>query len=60
MEVVPMSLKCIILLGWTDVSLSASSLLMYFRCSSKDPDYVKTSEGIRNNADAEGPLVKLI
>ncbi|KAF5755871.1 putative protein S-acyltransferase [Helianthus annuus] len=45
--------------GWTAVSLSASSLLMFIRCSSKEPGYVKASEGIRNNADAEGPLVKI-
>ncbi|KAJ0475929.1 putative non-specific serine/threonine protein kinase [Helianthus annuus] len=45
--------------GWTAVSLSASSLLMFIRCSSKEPGYVKTFEGIRNNADAEGPLVKI-
>ncbi|KAM0073006.1 putative protein S-acyltransferase [Helianthus debilis subsp. tardiflorus] len=45
--------------GWTAVSLSASSLLMFIRCSSKDPGYVKTSGGIRNNADAEGPLVTI-
>ncbi|KAM0005983.1 putative protein S-acyltransferase [Helianthus debilis subsp. tardiflorus] len=45
--------------GWTAVSLSASSLLMFIRCSSKELGYVKASEGIRNNADAEGPLVKI-
>ncbi|KAI7732832.1 hypothetical protein M8C21_022160 [Ambrosia artemisiifolia] len=39
--------------GWTAVSLSVASLLMFIRCSSKDPGYVKTSEGIPNNADAE-------
>ncbi|KAJ0792119.1 putative Piwi domain, ribonuclease H superfamily [Helianthus annuus] len=37
----------------TAVSLSASSLLMFIRCSSKEPGYVKTTEGIRNNADDE-------
>ncbi|MFS7961268.1 putative protein S-acyltransferase [Helianthus anomalus] len=41
------------------VSLSASSLLMFIRCSSKDPGYVKPSGGIRNNVDAEGPLVTI-
>ncbi|MFS8013515.1 putative protein S-acyltransferase [Helianthus anomalus] len=45
--------------GWTAVSLSASSPLMFICCSSKEPGYVKTSEGIRNNADDEGPLVKI-
>ncbi|KAI7732839.1 hypothetical protein M8C21_022167 [Ambrosia artemisiifolia] len=45
--------------GWTAVSLSVASLLMFIRCSSKDPGYVKTSGGIRNNADAEGPLLTI-
>ncbi|XP_076934199.1 putative protein S-acyltransferase 23 [Bidens hawaiensis] len=45
--------------GWTAVSLSIASLLMFVRCSSKDPGYVKTSGGINNNADAEGPLLKI-
>ncbi|KAI3786261.1 hypothetical protein L1987_39822 [Smallanthus sonchifolius] len=47
--------------GWTAVSLSVASLLMFVRCSSKDPGYVKTSGGIRNNADAElCPTCKII
>ncbi|XP_024966967.1 probable protein S-acyltransferase 23 isoform X1 [Cynara cardunculus var. scolymus] len=45
--------------GWTAVSLSVASLLMFVRCSSKDPGYVKTSGGIRNGADAEGPLLTI-
>ncbi|KAK9053429.1 hypothetical protein SSX86_030063 [Deinandra increscens subsp. villosa] len=43
--------------GWTAVSFSVTSLLMFIRCSSKDPGYVKTSGEIRNNVDAEGPLL---
>ncbi|KAI3524263.1 hypothetical protein L1887_02916 [Cichorium endivia] len=39
--------------GWTAVSLSIASLLMFFRCSSKDPGYVNMSGGIKNNADVE-------
>ncbi|XP_071697139.1 probable protein S-acyltransferase 23 isoform X2 [Rutidosis leptorrhynchoides] len=40
--------------GWTAVSLSVASLLMFIRCSSKDPGYVKTSGGIKDNVVAEG------
>ncbi|KAF6142119.1 hypothetical protein GIB67_037037 [Kingdonia uniflora] len=31
--------------GWTAVSLAAGSLIMLYRCSSKDPGYVKKSSG---------------
>ncbi|CAI9294455.1 unnamed protein product [Lactuca saligna] len=45
--------------GWTAVSLSIASLLMFIRCSSKDPGYVNMSGGIKNNADAEGHLLTI-
>lgn len=45
--------------GWTAVSLSFGSLLMFLHCSRKDPGYVKTSRGIGNHADAEDPLVNI-
>nr|GEY38313.1 probable protein S-acyltransferase 23 [Tanacetum cinerariifolium] len=44
--------------GWTAVSLSVAALLMFVRCSSKDPGYVM-SKGIGNNAEAEGPLLTI-
>nr|XP_043623013.1 probable protein S-acyltransferase 23 [Erigeron canadensis] len=45
--------------GWTGVSFSVASLLMFVRCSSKDPGYVKTSGGIKNNAGVEAPLLAI-
>ncbi|CAH1428793.1 unnamed protein product [Lactuca virosa] len=39
--------------GWTVVTLSIASLLMFIRCSSKDPGYVNMSGGIKNNVDAD-------
>ncbi|XP_020100365.1 probable protein S-acyltransferase 23 isoform X3 [Ananas comosus] len=31
--------------GWTGVSLAFGSLIMFYRCSSKDPGYIKPSSG---------------
>ncbi|GJW17375.1 probable protein S-acyltransferase 23 [Tanacetum coccineum] len=44
--------------GWTAVSFSVASLMMFVRCSSKDPGYVM-SKGIGNNAEVEGPLLTI-
>ncbi|OVA06812.1 zinc finger protein [Macleaya cordata] len=46
--------------GWTAVSLAVGSLLMFRRCSSKDPGYVKKCSGkSANPADAEDPLLNI-
>ncbi|KAI3445838.1 hypothetical protein Pfo_002503 [Paulownia fortunei] len=43
--------------GWTDVSLAVGALIMFARCSSKDPGYIKAGTG--NHSDAEDPLFNI-
>ncbi|KAK2987430.1 hypothetical protein RJ640_018567 [Escallonia rubra] len=45
--------------GWTAVSLSVASLIMLSQCSSKDPGYVHGPGKMRNNIDAEDPLLNI-
>ncbi|CAM8932493.1 unnamed protein product [Rhodiola kirilowii] len=42
--------------GWTAVSIAFGALIMFYRCSSKDPGYIKLSE--ETNHDTEDPLLK--
>ncbi|RWR74047.1 S-acyltransferase 23 [Cinnamomum micranthum f. kanehirae] len=42
--------------GWTAVSLAVVTLLMFYRCSSKDPGYIKKSLG---RADVDDPLLNI-
>ncbi|KAG9439884.1 hypothetical protein H6P81_020049 [Aristolochia fimbriata] len=46
--------------GWMAVSLAFGTLLMFYRCSSKDPGYVKKrSEAFANRAVEDGPLLDI-
>ncbi|CAL5379305.1 unnamed protein product [Camellia sinensis] len=45
--------------GWTAVSVVIAALMMFYRCSSKDPGYIKTSGGKGGHTDAEDPLVNI-
>uniref|UniRef100_A0A5B7C7M9 S-acyltransferase n=1 Tax=Davidia involucrata TaxID=16924 RepID=A0A5B7C7M9_DAVIN len=45
--------------GWTAVSLAVGCLMMLYRCSSKDPGYIKTSGALPNHTDAEDPLLNI-
>ncbi|KAL2537136.1 putative protein S-acyltransferase 23 [Forsythia ovata] len=41
--------------GWTAVSLAVGALIMFARCSSKDPGYIK--KGVGSPTDVEDPLL---
>ncbi|KAH6793486.1 Ankyrin repeat family protein with DHHC zinc finger domain-containing protein [Perilla frutescens var. hirtella] len=43
--------------GWTGVSLAVCSLVMFTRCSSGDPGYIKLATA--NHSDAEDPLLNM-
>ncbi|CAI9104174.1 OLC1v1002800C1 [Oldenlandia corymbosa var. corymbosa] len=43
--------------GWTGVSLGFVSLVMFVRCSSKDPGFIKV--GMDSHSDAEDPLLNI-
>nr|XP_027106126.1 probable protein S-acyltransferase 23 [Coffea arabica] len=43
--------------GWTGVSLGVAALVMFVRCSSKDPGYIKT--GMDSHFDSEDPLLNI-
>lgn len=45
--------------GWICVSLAVCSLIMLYRCSSKDPGYIKKSGSLGNHTDAEDPLLNI-
>ncbi|KDO67953.1 hypothetical protein CISIN_1g009183mg [Citrus sinensis] len=45
--------------SWTVVSLAVGSLIMFYRCSSKDPGYIKRSQDIDNHTDSEDPLLTI-
>ncbi|CAA6653505.1 unnamed protein product [Spirodela intermedia] len=42
--------------GWAAVSLLFGSLLMFYRCSSKDPGYIKANSG---DSDTDDPLLNI-
>ncbi|XP_052192027.1 probable protein S-acyltransferase 23 isoform X2 [Diospyros lotus] len=42
--------------GWITLSLAVAALIMFYRCSSKDPGYIKTSKG-SGKTDTEDPLL---
>ncbi|KAL1534453.1 protein S-acyltransferase [Salvia divinorum] len=43
--------------GWTGVSFAVGSLIMFARCSSEDPGYIKI--GTANHSDAEDSLLNI-
>ncbi|KAF5206561.1 S-acyltransferase [Thalictrum thalictroides] len=46
--------------GWAAISCAVGALLMLYRCSSKDPGYVKQSSGTSaNHTDTEDPLLSI-
>ncbi|XP_072973696.1 probable protein S-acyltransferase 23 [Typha angustifolia] len=46
--------------GWTGVSLAFGSLLMLYRCSSKDPGYIQSNTGVSlRPVGAEDPLLDI-
>ncbi|KAE8726001.1 putative protein S-acyltransferase 23 [Hibiscus syriacus] len=45
--------------GWIGVSLGIASLVMFYRCSSKDPGYLKKSRRLDGYEDTEDPLLNI-
>ncbi|KAF5743963.1 putative Palmitoyltransferase TIP1 [Tripterygium wilfordii] len=45
--------------GWTVLSLAFVSLMMLFKCSSKDPGYVKRTGDLGSDGDTEDPLLNI-
>lgn len=45
--------------AWTAISLAVGSLIMFFRCWSKDPGYIKTPRELGNHQDDEDPLLSI-
>ncbi|XP_059647933.1 probable protein S-acyltransferase 23 isoform X2 [Cornus florida] len=45
--------------GWITVSLALGSMMMFYRCSSKDPGYINTSGELRDHPDVEDPLLNI-
>ncbi|KAF5444255.1 hypothetical protein F2P56_036743 [Juglans regia] len=45
--------------GWTTVSLAVGSLIMFYRCSSKDPGYVKRQGDVGSHKDTEDLLLNI-
>ncbi|KAG7977313.1 hypothetical protein I3843_05G025700 [Carya illinoinensis] len=45
--------------GWTAVSLAIVSLIMFYKCSSKDPGYVKRQGDVGSHKDTEDLLLNI-
>ncbi|CAO2815826.1 unnamed protein product [Amaranthus hypochondriacus] len=45
--------------GWTAVSLCVGALIMFYRCSSKDPGYIQKSDHSGDQREAQDPLLNL-
>ncbi|PON39771.1 Transmembrane protein [Parasponia andersonii] len=45
--------------GWTAVSLAVGSLIMLYRCSSKDPGYIKRPGDLGSTVNTEDPLLNI-
>ncbi|XP_004504881.1 probable protein S-acyltransferase 23 [Cicer arietinum] len=45
--------------SWIALSLVAASLIMFYRCSSKDPGYIKRPGDLGSLSDAEDPLLNI-
>ncbi|XP_010547928.1 PREDICTED: probable protein S-acyltransferase 23 isoform X2 [Tarenaya hassleriana] len=45
--------------GWISLSFGFCSLIMFYRCSSKDPGYVKRADELDRNHDANDPLMSI-
>ncbi|XP_057515338.1 probable protein S-acyltransferase 23 [Amaranthus tricolor] len=45
--------------GWTAVSLCVGALIMFYRCSSKDPGFIQKSDHSGDQREAQDPLLNL-
>ncbi|KAJ9175028.1 hypothetical protein P3X46_013615 [Hevea brasiliensis] len=45
--------------GWTALSLAVVSLIMFYKCSSKDPGFIKRLEDLGRDTDTEDPLLNV-
>ncbi|KAK7252246.1 hypothetical protein RIF29_36062 [Crotalaria pallida] len=45
--------------AWTALSLAAGSLIMFYKCSSKDPGYIKRPGELGTQSDTEDPLLNI-
>ncbi|NP_001295695.1 probable protein S-acyltransferase 23 [Jatropha curcas] len=45
--------------GFTALSLAVVSLIMFYRCSSRDPGFIKRLEDLGKDADIEDPLLNI-
>ncbi|KAJ7968360.1 S-acyltransferase [Quillaja saponaria] len=45
--------------GWIALSLAVGALIMFYRCSSKDPGYIKRPGEMSNHVDSEDPLLNI-
>ncbi|EXB51440.1 putative S-acyltransferase [Morus notabilis] len=45
--------------GWTAISLAVGALIMFYRCSSKDPGYIKRPGDLGSSADTEDALLNI-
>ncbi|CAN6687312.1 unnamed protein product [Malus baccata var. baccata] len=45
--------------GWAAISLAVGSLIMFYRCSSKDPGYIKRAGDFSNPINTEDPLLNI-
>lgn len=45
--------------GWTAISLAFGSLIMLYRCFSKDPGYITRTKGLGNQTNAEDTLLNV-
>ncbi|KAJ6299188.1 hypothetical protein OIU76_020206 [Salix suchowensis] len=45
--------------GWTTLSLAVGSIMMFYRCSSQDPGFVKRLGDLSKDTDSEDPLLNI-
>lgn len=45
--------------GWAAISLAVGSLIMFYRCSSKDPGYIKRAGEFSSHTDTEDRLLNI-
>lgn len=45
--------------GWTALSLAFVSIIMFYRCSSKDPGFIKRLGDLNKDTDSEDPLLNI-
>ncbi|PRQ33360.1 putative protein S-acyltransferase [Rosa chinensis] len=45
--------------GWAATSFAVGSLIMFYRCSSQDPGYIKRAGDLGSHIDTEDPLLNI-